>query len=159
MLKKQFCWQKSVISLRRSGGDIRGRHQSEAGLKSLTKFSRYSCSKVCSEARASASTDGVGNEEALQPIALLSCLSDLLHHLVDVITTSGIAGLGIQIRGILISVKQIFWLVEVSKRAISYFVHGFSVKIYHDSSWLVMVSISFRKEGLSQRIDIMSIWN
>ena len=106
--------QNGVVGLHNSGGHLWGRVDGELQLGLLAVVDRQALHEQGSEARASATTEGVEDEEALETSALVSQLPDAVKDQVDNLLTDGVVTTGVVVGGILLTSDQLLRVEQLA---------------------------------------------
>lgn len=131
-----------VVRLNNGSGDLWGWVDSEAELGFLAVVNGQSLKEERAESRASASTDSVEDEEALETCALISELSDSVKAEIDNLFTDGVVATSEVVGGIFFSGDELLRVEELSVSASPDFVNDSRLKIEEDAAGYVLAGTS-----------------
>ena len=104
----------------------------------LTVVHRESLHKKRSEARASAATEGMEDEESLEPGALVRQLPHPVQHQVDDLLADGVVAPSVVVGGVLLAGDQLLGVEQLAVRAKPHLVHHRWLQVHKDGSWNVL---------------------
>merc|ERR1719242_2343217 len=114
----------------------------------LAVVHRESLHKKRSEARASAATEGMEDEESLESSALVRQLPHPVEHQVDDLLADGVVAPSIVVGSVLLAGHQLLRVEELAVRSSSDFVDHRWLEVNEDSPRDVLASPSLREEGV-----------
>ena len=148
MLQSGMGSQDGIVWLDDSGGNLRSRVDGEFELGLLSVVDRETLHQKGSETGASASTEGVEDEEALKTSALVRQLADTVQHQINDFLANGVVTTGVVVSGIFLSSDQ---LLRVEKRSVSTsadFVNNSRLQINKDCARHMLARSAFREKGV-----------
>ena len=119
-----------VVGLNDGIGHLGGRHDREGAHNSVGVLLTDLGDEEGSHAGSSATTEGVGDLEALKAIATFSFLTDNIEDGVDQFSTFGVMSLGPVVTGTSLSEDEVVWSEELTEWSGSDGVHG-SLSLIH----------------------------
>merc|ERR1711893_264654 len=140
--------QDGVVGLHDSGGHLGGWVDGELQLGLLAVVHGQPLHEQGGEARASATTEGVEDEEALQPSALVSQLPDAVQDQVNNLLTNGVVTTGIVVGSILLTSDQLLRVEQLAVGASADLIHNSGLQIHKDSPGYMLASTSLTEEGV-----------
>ena len=103
VLERGMRGQDGVVRLHNRGGGLRRRVDAELQLDLLAVVDGQTLHEQSTETRPSSTTEGVEDEEALQPRAVVGDAAHLIQDLVDQFLANGVVATGVVVRGILLA--------------------------------------------------------
>jgi len=152
VLKEGVSGEHGVVWLNDGGGDLRGWVDGESELGLLAVVDGESLEEERSETGASATTDGVEDEEALETSALIGELTDSVEAEVDDLLTDGVVTTGEVVGGVLLAGDELLWVEELSVGASADLIDDGWLEIEEDSAGDVLASTSLGEEGVESII-------
>ena len=152
VLKEGVSGEHGVVWLNDGGGDLRGWVDGESELGLLAVVDGESLEEERSETGASATTDGVEDEEALETSALIGELTDSVEAEVDDLLTNGVVTTGEVVGGVLLAGDELLWVEELSVGASADLIDDGWLEIEEDSAGDVLASTSLGEEGVESII-------
>ena len=125
---------------------------SEAQLGLLAVVDGQTLEQQRAEARASAATDGVEDEEALQTSAVVRELADTVEAEVDDFLANGVVATSEVVGSVLLAGDQLLRVEELAVGASADFVNDSGLEVQEDGSRHVLARASLREEGVESVI-------
>jgi len=148
VLKGGVGGENGVVGLNNSSGHLRSRVDREFQLGLLAIVHRQALHQEGSEARASASSEGVEDEETLKTSALLRQLSDSVQNKVNNFLANGVVATSVIVSGILLAGDQLFRMEELAVGSHADLINDSGLEINKDSPGNVLAAASFGEEGV-----------
>ena len=104
------------------------------------------------EAAARAAADGVEDQEALQPSAVVSKLTDAVQHQVDDLLSNSIVSSGKVIRSIFLTGNQLFRMEQLTIGTSTDFINNSGLQVYKYGSRNMFTSTSLGEKGVESII-------
>jgi len=152
VLKEGVSGEHGVVWLNDGGGDLRGWVDGESELGLLAVVDGESLEEERSETGASATTDGVEDEEALETSALIGELTDSVEAEINNLLTDGVVTTGEVVGGILLTGDELLGVEELSVGASADLIDDGGLEIEEDSAGDVLASTSLGEEGVESII-------
>ncbi|GIL99776.1 hypothetical protein Vretimale_4897 [Volvox reticuliferus] len=140
--------QDGVVWLNNSRRHLGRRVDSEAQLGLLAVVDRQALQQQRAKARASAATNSVENEEALQAGAVVGQLADTVQSEIHNFLADGVVTTGEVVGGILFAGNQLLRVEQLAVGAGADLVHDGRLQVQEDAAWHVLASTSLREEGV-----------
>ena len=126
--------QDGIVRFDDGSGNLGSRVDGEFELGLLSVVDRQTLHQQGSEARASASTEGMENEETLKASALVRQLADAVEHQIDDFLANGVVTTGVVVGGVFLSGNQLLRVEKSSVSTSANFVNDSRLKIDKDST-------------------------
>ena len=158
VLEERVSREDGVVWFNDSSGDLRGWVDGETEFGFLAVVHGESLEEERGESGTSTTTDGVGDDEALETSAAISQFSDSVEAEVDDFSADGVVSSGEVVRGIFLSGDDLLWVEQLSVGSGSDFVDDGWFKVDEESSRHVLAGTGLAEEcvegiiGLSEAL-------
>ena len=139
--------QTYIVWLHHSCGDLRGRVDGELKLGLLSIVDREALHEEGSEARSSASTKGVEDEESLEPSALVCQLADAVQDEVNHLLANRVVSTSIVVGSILLTRDHLLRVEELPVGARPDLIDHGGLQVHEDCPGNVLAGPSLGEEG------------
>ena len=147
MLQGGVGGQDGVVRLNHCCGHLGSRVDGELQLRLLAIIHRQPFHEQRGEARSSATSEGVEEEEALQASALVSQLPDPVQDKVNNLLANGVVSPGIVVGSILLTIDQLLRVEELAVGSAPGLIYDSGLKINEHSSGDMLSSSCLGEEG------------
>lgn len=134
MLEGGVGGEDGVVRLDDRGGGLRGGVDTELELALLAVVDGQTLHQESAETRASTTTEGVEDEEALQANAVVGNAADLVENLIDKLLANGVMATSVVVRGILLAGDHVLGVEEAAVGAGADLVDDVGLKIAVDGA-------------------------
>ena len=134
VLESGVCGQDGVVWLDNRGCDLRGRVDTELQLALLAVVDRQTLHEQGTEARSSATAEGVEDQETLQTSAIVGNTADLVEDLINQFLADGIVTASVVVGRILLASDHVLRVEETSVGAGADFIDNVGLEIAVDGS-------------------------
>jgi hypothetical protein len=155
VLQKRVSAQNRVVGLHDGSGDLRRWVDTEIELGFLSVIDGKSLQEQRTEARSSASSNGVEDEESLESSATISNFSDSLKGNINELLSNGVVTTSVVVGSIFLSRKELVGIEKLSISSASHFVDDGGLQIDKDGSRNVLSSRGLGEESI-EGIDLLS---
>jgi len=152
VLEERVGAEDGVVGLNDGGGDLRRRIDAEVELGLLAVVNRETLEQQRAEARASTTTDGVEDHEALETVALVSQLADAFKDQVDLLLADGVVTTSVIVGSIFFAADELLGMEELLVSAGADLVDDRGLQISHNCTRNIFASTSFLEEGLERAV-------
>jgi len=136
-----------IVGLNNCSGNLWCRIDGKLQLGLLSIINRQAFHEKGGEARSSAATKGVEEQESLKSSTLVSQLTDTVQNQVNNLLSDGVVSTSIVVGSIFLSGDQLFWVEELSVSSSADFIDDSGLQINKYCSWDMLASSSLSKEG------------
>merc|ERR1719446_2001667 len=148
VLKERVGGEHSIVWLDDCGGHLWGWVCAESELGLLAVVDGQTLEEEGAQTGAGTTANSVEDEEALEPGALISELTDAVESKIDDLLADGVVAASVVVSGVLLAGDQLLWVVELTVGAGADLVdHGW-LKIEVDATGHVLASASLGEEGV-----------
>jgi len=144
--------ENGVIGLNDGGGDLRRGIDGETELRLLAVVDGEALQEEGTEAGASATTDGVEHEEALETRAVVGELADAVEAQVDDFLADRVVATSVVVGGILLAGDQLLRVEELAVGARADLVDDGGLKVEEHAAGHVLAGTSLREESVESII-------
>jgi len=139
--------EDGVVGLDDSAAELRRGPDNEVELALLAVVGAETLEQKAGEAGASATTDAVEDEEALEASAVVSELADAIESDVDQILADGVVATGKVVGSILTAADELVGVVEAAVGAVADLVNNAGLEIDEDGAWHKLPAAGLAEEG------------
>merc|ERR1712110_375714 len=150
MLQSGMSSQDSIVRLDNSGGHLRSRVDRKFKLGLLSVVNGQTLHQEGGKSGASAATEGVEEEEALEPGTLVSQFPDSVQNQIHDLLANGVVAPGVVVGGVLLAIDQLLRMIELAVGSNSGLVNDSGLQVNKDSSWNMIATTSFGEECLER---------
>merc|ERR1712156_246533 len=140
--------QDGVVGLDHSSGSLGSRVDGKLKLALLAVVHGQPLHEQGRKAGSSATSEGMEQKESLKSSAGVRKLPNPVENQVDNLLSDGVVSPGVVVSGVLLSVDELFGMVQLTVGSASGLIDDSRLQINEDSSWDVLASSSLREEGL-----------
>merc|ERR1711997_337287 len=140
--------QDSIVRLNHSSGNLGSWIDGKLQLRFLSVVNRKTLHEERRESRSSSSTKGMEEKESLETSTLVGELPDSVQDEINNLLSDGVVSPGVVVGGVLLSVDQLFGMVELTIGSNSGLVNDSRFQVNEDSSWNMLATSSLGEEGL-----------
>jgi len=148
VLKQGVRREHVIVRLDNSRGHLGGRSHGEGELGLAAVIDGKALEEKRAETRASSSTSGVEDHEALETSAIVSKLADAVEDKVDDFLADGVMTAGVVVGSIFLARDNLLRVVELSVGASADLIADGGLQIKHHAAGNVLAGTSFREKGV-----------
>merc|ERR1711997_224560 len=140
--------QDSIVRFNHSSGYLGSWVDGKLQLRFLSVVNRKTLHEKRRKSRSSSSTKGMEEKKSLKSSTLVSKLPDSVQNQINNLLADGVVTPGVVVGGVLLSVDQLFGMVELTIGSNSGLVNDSWLQVNKDSSWNMIATSSLGEEGL-----------
>jgi hypothetical protein len=148
VLQQGVGGQDGVVGLNDGVGDLRRWVDSETQLGLLTVVNGEALQQEGTQTRASTTTDGVEDQEALETSAVISELADAVQAQVNNFFTNGVVTTGVVVGGVFFAGDELLGVEQLAVCAGADLINDGGLQVQHHGAGNVLASASLGEEGV-----------
>ena len=137
-----------IVRFHDGGSDLRSRGDGEGKFGFTAIIDRQTFQEKGTKTRASSTTSGVENHEALETGAVIGEFADTIQHQIDDFFANGVVTTGIVVGSIFLTGNELLRVVKLTVSTGTDFIAHTRFQIHHDGTGYVFASTSFGKKGV-----------